>query len=442
MKTIIIGGTAAGTSAAVKVQKLAEDPEVVIYEKGDLVSLGACGLPYYIGDYFEDANQMIAREKAAFEKQGITIKLHHEVLAVDTTAKTVHVKPAEGEEFIDHYDKLMVATGSSVVLPPVKRVDFVNLYTVKTMSDGKNLKKHLSQADIQRVTIVGGGYIGVEIAEALLHLGKEVQLIQMEANLLQDSFDSEINELMAAKMRETNVDLHLSETVKEFEGDRNIRWVITDKGRYKTDLVIVAIGVRPATAFLGKEFATLKNGALIVDNQGRTNVPDVWSAGDCATVDFLNTGEKRYIPLATGANKLGRVAGESMAGKATTYPGSLGTAGVKFQELEMARTGLTEREAKDLGLNYKAIVINDKNQTNYYPGQKDIRIKLIYEADTRRILGGQIAGENGAALRIDTLAAAITGQLTTETLGLLDLMYAPPFARTWDALNIAGNVAK
>ena len=131
-----------------------------------------------------------------------------------------------------------------------------------------------------------------------------------------------------------------------------------------------------------------------------------------------------------------------MAGKATTYPGSLGTAGVKFQELEMARTGLTEREAKDLGLNYKAIVINDKNQTNYYPGQKDIRIKLIYEADTRRILGGQIAGENGAALRIDTLAAAITGQLTTETLGLLDLLYAPPFARTWDALNIAGNVAK
>ena len=442
MKTIIIGGTAAGTSAAVKVQKLAADPEVVIYEKGDLVSFGACGLPYYIGDYFEDSKQMIAREKATFEKQGIAIKLHHEVIAVDTTAKTVHVKPAEGEEFIDHYDKLMVATGSSVILPPVKRVDFANLYTVKTMADGKRLKERLLQENIQHVTVVGGGYIGVEIAEALLHLGKKVQLIQMEANLLQDSFDPEVNELMAAKMREAKVDLRLSETVKEFEGHSNIRWVITDQGRYATDLVIVAIGVRPATAFLGKEFATLKNGALIVDNQGRTNVPDVWAAGDCATVDFLNTGEKRYIPLATGANKLGRVAGESMAGKDTTYPGSLGTAGVKFQELEMARTGLTEREAQELGLNYKAIVINDKNQTNYYPGQKDIRIKLIYEAASKRILGGQIAGENGAALRIDTLAAAITGELTTETLGLLDLMYAPPFARTWDALNIAGNVAK
>ena len=327
-------------------------------------------MPYYIGDYFEDSKQMIAREKAAFEKQGIAIKLHHEVIAVDTTAKTVHVKPAEGEEFIDHYDKLMVATGSSVILPPVKRVDFANLYTVKTMADGKRLKERLLQKNIQHVTVVGGGYIGVEIAEALLHLGKKVQLIQMEANLLQDSFDPEINELMAAKMREAKVDLRLSETVKEFEGDSNIQWVITDQGRYATDLVIVAIGVRPATAFLGKEFATLKNGALIVDNQGRTNVPDVWAAGDCATVDFLNTGEKRYIPLATGANKLGRVAGESMAGKDTIYPGSLGTAGVKFQELEMARTGLTEREAKELGLDYKAIVINDKNQTNYYPGKR------------------------------------------------------------------------
>lgn len=442
MKTIIIGGTAAGTSAAVKVQKLAENPEVVIYEKGDLVSFGACGLPYYIGDFFQDADQMIAREKAAFEKQGIAIKLHHEVVAVDTNSKTVRVKPANGEEFVDSYDKLMVATGSSVILPPVSRVDFDNLFTVKTMADGKRLKEQLLDKNVQKVTVVGGGYIGVEIVEALLHLGKEVQLIQLEENLLQDSFDSEINELMAAKMRTAKVDLHLSETVKDFEGEKAIQWVVTDKGRYKTDLVVVAIGVRPATGFLGKEFATLKNGALIVDNQGRTNVPDVWSAGDCATVDFLNTGEKRYIPLATGANKLGRIAGESMSGLDTTYPGSLGTAGVKFQELEMARTGLTEREAKELDLNYKAIVINDKNQTDYYPGQKDIRIKLIYEADTRKILGGQIAGENGAGLRIDTLAAAITGGLTTETLGLLDLMYAPPFARTWDALNIAGNVAK
>lgn len=442
MKTIIIGGTAAGTSAAVKIQKLAENPEVVIYEKGDMVSFGACGLPYYIGDYFQDANQMIAREKAAFEKQGIAVKLHHEVVAVDTNSKTVRVKPATGEEFVDSYDKLMVATGSAVILPPVSRVDFDNLFTVKTMEDGKRLKERLLDKEIQKVTVVGGGYIGVEIVEALLHLDKEVQLIQLEDNLLQDSFDSEINELMAAKMRAAKVDLHLSETVKDFEGEQAIQWVVTDKGRYKTDLVVVAIGVRPATGFLGKEFATLKNGALIVDNQGRTNVPDVWSAGDCATVDFLNTGEKRYIPLATGANKLGRVAGESMAGLDTIYPGSLGTAGVKFQELEMARTGLTEREAKELNLNYKAIVINDKNQTDYYPGQKDIRIKLIYEADTRKILGGQIAGENGAGLRIDTLAAAITGGLTTETLGLLDLMYAPPFARTWDALNIAGNVAK
>ncbi len=443
MKTIIIGGTAAGTSAAVKVQKMAQDPEVVIYEKGDLVSFGACGLPYFVGDFFAEESKMIARSKEAFEKQGISIRLHHEVTAVDTAAKKVTVKNLDtGTEFEDNYDKLMVASGSRVILPPVARVDFDNLFTLKTMSDGIKVKTALADPAVKNVTVVGGGFIGIEFTEALLHQGKEVRIIQLDDRLMKDSFDEEFTELLEAKMAEANVDVRVGEAVTGFEGDTAIKAVVTDKGRYETDLVLIAIGVRPANDFLGDEFSKLKNGALIVDEQGRTNVADVWAAGDNATVKHQVTGEDKYIPLATGANKLGRIAGESIAGADTAYPGTLGTSGVKFTDLELARTGLTETDAENLGLDYKAVVINDKNQTDYYPGQKDIRVKLVYEKETRRLLGGQIGGEKGAALRIDVLAAAIAAKMTTADLGMLDLMYAPPFARTWDVLNIAGNVAK
>ncbi len=452
MKTIIIGGTAAGMSGAVKIQKMAENPEVVVYEKGEVVSFGACGLPYYVGDQFHDSRQMIAREQAAFEKMGIKVKLFHEVTAVDTLNKTVTVWDSqEGQSFTDTYDRLLIACGAYPLTPPLKTpgaAKYENLFHLKTIGDGRALKTYLRVEEVQHVTVIGGGFIGVECAEALLHQGKQVRLIQLDEHLLADSFDSEISEVLEDKLRTAGVALHLGEKVQDLAGGvdeesiARVHSVVTDQGEYATDLVVMAIGVRPATQMLGSEFDKLANGALIVDNQGRTNVADVWGAGDCATVPHLVTGDNRYIPLATGANKLGRVAGEVIAGADSYYPGSLGTAGVKFLALEAARTGITEADALKLGLSFKTVVINDKNQTDYYPGQKDIRVKLIYDDQTLVILGAQIVGENGAALRIDTLAAAITMGMTTKQLGMLDLLYAPPFARTWDVLNVAGNVAK
>lgn len=443
MKIIIIGGTAAGMSAAVKAKKLAADAEITVYEKTDIVSLGACGLPYYVADYFQDTDRLIARSKEAFDKQGIKVEIRRKVTAADTEKKTVAVTNLEtGETFTDHYDQLMIATGASPILPPVNRTDFKNLFTMKTMADGMNLKNYLKENEVAQVTIVGGGFIGVELAEAMLHQGKKVQLIQLDPHIMTDSFDSDISVLLEEKMLEKGVDLKLSEAVEAFSGEEKITEVITNKGSYKTDLVVAAIGVRPNTQFLGDHFRKLGNGALIVDETGRTNVSDVFAAGDCATVKHIVTGDDVYIPLATGANKLGRIAGENMAGLDTAYPGSLGTAGVKFTELEAARTGLTEEMAKKLGISYKTVVINDKNQTDYYPDQKDIRVKLVYDPESRVILGGQVTGENGAALRVDVLAQAIAAKQTTKDLGMLDLLYAPPFARTWDVLNVAGNVAK
>lgn len=443
MKIVIIGGTAAGMSAAVKAKKTDPKAEVVVYEKGELVSFGACGLPYFVAGYFDDATRMIARKKAAFEEQGITVKLYHEALAVDTIQKQVSIRDLQtAKELAVSYDKLLIATGADPQLPPVEKTAYPNLFTLKTLADGKRLKRYLAEQPVTRVTLIGGGFIGVELAEAFLKLQKQVTLIQLDERVLEAAFDPEITEVVSDQLQKAGVALRLSEAVQSFAGEKTIDEVITDKGRYQTDLVVSAIGVKPATAFLGSEFQKLKNGALIVDHQGKTSVADVYAAGDCATVPDLVTDRPLYVPLATGANKLGRTAGAVMAGKTAQYPGSLQTAGLKFLQLEAARTGLTQAQAQKAGIAYKTSVIDDKNQTSYYPGQKEIRVKLVYDPETLRIIGGQIVGENGAALRIDVLAQAIAAKQTTKDLGLLDLLYAPPFARTWDVLNIAGNVAR
>jgi NADPH-dependent 2,4-dienoyl-CoA reductase/sulfur reductase-like enzyme len=443
VRVVIIGGTAAGMSAAVKAKKLAKESDVVVYEKSTVVSFGACGLPYFIAGYFNEPKQMIARTKEEFFTQGVKVKDLHEVLAIDSEHKQVVVKNLKTNEvFTDSYDKLVIATGATAVLPPVGKTDFNNLFTLKSMADGQNLKAYLTKNVINRVTIVGAGFIGVELVEAMLHLGKEVQLIQLADHVMTDAFDPEISEVLEDKLRTAGVQLHLGEAVKEFSGFETVSEVITDKGSYPTDLVVVAIGVRPATKCVGEEFKKLGNGAIIVDETGRTNVVDVFAAGDCASVKQLTTQDDVYLPLATGANKLGRIVGENIAGVNSCYPGSLGTSGVKFEELEVARTGITAQMAEKLGLNYKTVVIDDKNQTSYYPGQKEIRVKLVYDADTLQLIGGQVVGENGAALRINVLAQAIATKQTTKDLGMLDLLYAPPFARTWDVLNVAGNVAK
>jgi NADPH-dependent 2,4-dienoyl-CoA reductase/sulfur reductase-like enzyme len=218
---------------------------------------------------------------------------------------------------------------------------------------------------------------------------------------------------------------------------------VTDKGSYKTDLVVIATGFRPNTDFLqGSGLKMLSNGAIVVDKKAQTTLKDIYAAGDCATVPHMVTHEDVYIPLATGANKLGRVAGENMAGGAAEYPGSLGSACVKVMDYEAAVTGLNEEQAEANGIACKSVFIKDKNQAGYYPNQQDIYIKLVYEKETKVIIGGETLGKNGAALRIDVIAMAIKAKMTTSELGMMDFCYSPPISKTWDALNVAGNVAK
>lgn len=444
MKIVIVGGIAAGTSAVAKAKRLMPDAQCVMYEKGDVVSFGACGLPYYVGDFFQDENEMIARRKEDFEKTGVKVQLHHEVLKVTPAEKKVTVKNLQtGEIFTDTYDQLMIATGSTPVMPPFKNPQLANISLLKTLEDGKKIKQAVKNPAVKEVVIVGGGFIGLELVEAMEHLGKHVTVIQLEDRLMPDAFDEEITSRLQEELENHGVRLHLSEKVLGFVGDQHATAIITDQGEIPCDFVIVATGVKPNTKFLadtGLNFSP--NGAIIIDHYGRTNLPDIFSAGDCATVPSFLTDENIYLPLATMANKMGRIVGENLAGKNHAFSGSVQTSGLKVLDCEAARTGLSEGQAKALGLSYGTVFIKDKNHTSYYPGQEDIFIKLVYEKETKILLGAQIAGVSGAVLRIDTMAAAISKRMTTEELGFLDVVYAPPFARTWDAMNVAGNVAK
>lgn len=445
MRTIIIGGVAAGMSAAAKLKRMKPDYEVVVYEQTDVVSFGACGLPYFVGGFFDDSNEMIARSAEEFIKTGIDLKTFHKVINIDTNSKTLTVENLKtNETFVDKYDKLMIATGASSIIPPVKNIKLENVTTLKTLDNGFHLKELLNKDENKNIVIIGAGFIGIEAIEACKKLNKNVTVFQLEDRILNAVFDKEITDVLEEEIKSHNVDLRLSEAVSELVGKDKVEAVVTNKGEtIPADVVVIATGVKPNTEFLKDSGADmLPNGALIVNEYGKTSIEDVYAAGDCATVKNIISGKDMYVPLATGANKLGRIVGENLAGKNSVYPGSLASSCIKVMNMEAAATGLTETQAEKLGLNYKAKFITDFNQTTYYPGRNKIYVKLVYDAETKVILGGQVAGFKDAVQRCNVIAAAIMGKMTTEQLGMLDLCYAPPFSRTWDVLNVAGNVSK
>ena len=443
MKVIIIGAVAAGMSAAAKLKRIKPDYDIVVYEKTDIVSFGACGLPYFVGGFFDDSNMMIARSKDKFIESGIDLKTNHEVLSVNTNNKTIKINNLENNNiFEDSYDKLMIATGARSIMPNINK-SYSNLTTLKDMNDGLKLKELINKDENKNIVIVGSGFIGIETVEAAKKLNKNIHLIGRSNRILSKVFDKEITDLLEDELRKHNIHLHLEESITEYIGENRIEKIITNKGEICADLVVMAIGVKPNTEFLkNTNINMLPNGAIIVDEHGRTSIEDIYAAGDCATIKNLITDEDIYAPLATGANKLGRVVGENLGGINSTFPGSLASSCIKVLDMEAAATGLTEEKAKALNINYKTTFISNFNQTHYYPGREKIYVKLIYNADTKVLLGGQIAGYKDAVQRANVLATAISAKMTTEQLGLLDLCYAPPFATTWDVLNIAGNVSK
>lgn len=443
MKVIVIGGVAAGMSAASKLKRIEPESEIVVFEKGGYVSYGACGLPYYISGENDDHTKMIARTKEQFHEMGIAVHLHHEITRIAPKRKQVLVKNLEdGHVFIENYDKLMIATGTNAIIPPFDGMNLENIHVLKTMEDGMRLKEKVQAEHVRNVVIVGGGYIGLEVADAAYKLGKQVRVIERGDHILAP-FDQEITDIALRHLEEKGVSVHLSESVEKFSGMEHVEQVITDQGAYDADLVILSIGVRPATDFLkGSDIALAENGAIIVDREMRTNLEDIYAAGDCAEVYHFVKEENAYLPLGTNANKCGRIAGENIAGSRRKYIGTLGSAALKLLDLEMARTGLSEHEAENLAIDYTTAFIESSNHPKYYPGQTPLWIKIIAEKRTKRILGAQAIGEAGAVLRIDMFAIAIQNKMSADELGMTDLCYAPPFAGVWDAVHIASNAIK
>ncbi|AWG43080.1 CoA-disulfide reductase [Candidatus Borreliella tachyglossi] len=443
MKIIIIGGTAAGTSAAAKAKRINKELNITIYEKTTTTSFGACGLPYFIGGFFDEPKNMIARTPVEFENNGISVYTEHEVLAVDIKNNTLTIKNLKtGTIFNDTYDKLMIATGGNPIIPPISNIKLNNFYTLRTMQDGKEIREQFEKKEINEIVIIGAGYIGIEMVEAAKNRGKNVRIIQLDKRILTESFDKEITNIMEEELSKNNVLVHTDEFVKSLIGTERVEGVITNKSEYKADLIILSTGIRPATEFLEGQLETLKNGAIIVNEYGETSVKNIFSAGDCATIYNMVSKQDDYIPLATTANKLGKIIGENLTDQRVSFKGTLGSASIKVLSLEAARTGLTEEAALRLGIKCRTVFIKDKNHTSYYPNQEDLYIKIIYNEETKEIIGAQIIGKNGAAIRLHALSLAIYSNLTTNELGMMDFAYSPPFSKAWDALNVAGNAAK
>lgn len=445
MEIIVIGGIAAGMSVAAKAARTNKDARITVLEKEDYVSFGACGLPYYLGGQFDDENEMYSRTADQMREAGINIELSHEVLSVDFDHKKVEVKDLKNDttKTLD-YDKLMIATGATAIVPPIEGVDSENVYTITKPYTVNKLKANLDQ--YQDIVVIGGGFIGVEVAEQLAHLGKTVHVVEALDHIMSGPFDIEFTDKLKEALEETGTHVHTSERAERFivEAGKVVS-VKTNKQTLKADAVIMSVGFRPNTHFVKDQLEMLGNGAIVINKYGQTSRKDVFAAGDCASIPHRLSGNK-YIPLATYANKMGRLIGSNIVLEEKDwlgFAGALGSSAIKVGNYEASSTGLTEKEAKDLGKDVKTTLIYANNHSNYYTDvpQDKVMIKLIYDANTKVLYGAQLFGKNETVLRMTGLTTAIHAGLTTDEIGFIDYAYAPPFASTWEALNVAANTA-
>jgi len=442
---VIIGGDAAGMSAATQIRRLQPDAEIIVFEKGEILSYAQCGLPYYVAGLVPTVEDLIARTKKQFEeKYKITIHLKHEVTFIDSVSNYVTALSIDNQEkIIMSYDYLLIATGGEAIVPPWDGKELEGVTVLKTIPDANRILQWLDdREEIQKVAIIGGGYIGLEMAEAFHIRGKEVQIIDI-ADQLNASFDAEMAEHAKVELEKKGVKVSLGEEVKGFKGDGKVQMVLTNKGEYAADLVVISIGIRPNSEIAKQAGIELgPRNAICVNSRMQTNIENIYAAGDCATHFHIVKQQDDYIPLGTTANKQGRIAGSNLGGEHVEFKGIVGTAVMKVLDLEMARTGLNEKEANALNIDYETVTIKSRHHATYYPNAERIFIKLVFKKGDRTLLGGQVVGYAGVDKRIDVLAMAITFRMTVDELQDLDLAYAPPFNGVWDPVQQASRVAE
>lgn len=443
MKIVIAGGDAAGMSAASKVQRSLPDAQVVVFERSEETSYGACGLPYYIGGVNDDTDKIRIRRPDAFRKSGVDLRTHHEVVAVDAAERTVTARDrSTGALVTERYDELVVATGASPIMPPVEEREKMGVFTLKSIADAEAIRTWAERPEVTDVIIVGAGYIGLELAESFIRLGKRVNMIEMAERPMM-VMDADFTPLITDALTRYGVVLRTREAVKAISGGDTVAGVVTDKGEYPAQLVVFSVGVRPNTSFLaGTGVELLRNGAVIVDGQMRSSVSHIFAAGDCATITNKVTGKPVYLPLGTNANKQGKVLGEVLCGQEVRLEGALGTSMCRVIDLEVARTGLNEAEAEAAGIPIQVVKTTAHTKPPYYPGGCELTIKLFCHSETKALLGAQLAGLEGAASRIGMCALAVDAGISCPKLAMADLGYAPPFNYVWDPVQLAAGMVK
>ena len=449
MKVVIVGGVAGGATAAARIRRLDEQAEIVVFERSGYISYANCGLPYYIGGVIEDPEELtLQTPESFFSRFRIQMKVRHEVTAIHPDRKTVAVKNLEtGEAFEERYDKLLLSPGAKPVRPNLPGINSGKVFTLRTVEDTLRIRNYVDQHQPRSAVLVGGGFIGVEVAENLRHVGIDVTLVELSSQLM-SPFDSDMASFIHAEMRKHGVKLALGRMVKGFEEKNGgVEVHLENAAPLHTDLVVLAIGVSPESS-LAKEagLALGLKGSILVNDQMETSVPDIYAVGDAVQVKHYVTGEDALIALAGPANKQGRIAADNICGGDSRYQGSQGSSVIKVFDMTAAITGMNETNARKSGLDADAVILSPMSHAGYYPGGKVMTMKVVFEKGTYRLLGAQIVGYAGVDKRIDVLATAIHAGMKATQLKDLDLAYAPPYSSAKDPVNMAGfmidNIAK
>jgi NADPH-dependent 2,4-dienoyl-CoA reductase/sulfur reductase-like enzyme len=438
-RLLVIGGDAGGMGAAATARRRGADFEIVALEMGHHTSYSACGIPYVISGDVWALDELVVRTPQQFrDKLRIDVRTGHRAMAIDLDRRTVEVRNvAQERTYVLGFDLLHLATGARPRRPPIPGIDLPHVYGVQTLDDAARLLEAVKSGENPQVVVVGGGYIGLELAEAFLKRQLPVTVVEQSDEVM-GTLDPDMGALVGVAMRQHGITLRTGEAVVAIEPDA----VITTERSIPADLVILGLGVEPNSDMAADAgIATGVRGAIAVDRCQRTSVAGIWAAGDCCQSRSIVTGEAVYVALGTVANKQARVAGINIAGGYATFAGVVGTAITKLCSLEIGRTGVNEREAHTAGFEYVVAKIESTTRAGYYPGAGSITVKLLVERVTGKILGGQVVGNEGTAKRIDVLATAITAGMTAEDLIYLDLSYAPPFSPLWDPVQTAARRA-
>lgn len=441
-KVVIVGGVAGGASAAARLRRLDENAEIVMFEKGEFISFANCGLPYYVSGEIKEQSALTLQTPKSFNARfNVDVRILSEVIAINPDEKKVTVKKVvDGTTYEESYDELVLSIGADPIRPNIKGIESNKVFTIRNIPDTLRLKEYVDYKKPQRAVVVGGGFIGLEIAENIKAVGVDVTIVEM-SNQVIAPIDYDMAAEVHCHLRSKGVKLMLNSALEEIEEKDNALEVTISGKKVETDMVVMAIGVKPESKMAVEAGIEVNSrGAIKVDSHMRTNIKNIYAIGDVIEITNFITKEKSYVPLAGPANKQGRIVADNICGLGTVYTGTQGSSVMKVFDITVASTGLNEKEAKRQGLDYGKVYTYSANHATYYPGATMMAIKTIYEKKTGKILGAQIIGRDGVDKRCDVYAVAIRANMTAYDLTNLELCYAPPYGSAKDPVNMAGYV--